>query len=75
MAPQLIPLGEEVTVPDPVPAFDTVRAYLLSVKVAVTDLAASMVTTQVPVPEHPAPDQPVKVEPVEEAADRVTTVL
>jgi hypothetical protein len=33
----------------------------LSVKVAVTDLAASSVTTQAPVPAH-APDQPVKFE-------------
>ena len=71
----MIPDGELVTVPDPLPAFVTVKAYLLSVKVAVTDLAASMVTTQVPVPEHPDPDQPVKVEPVEGAAVRVTTVL
>jgi hypothetical protein len=45
------------------------------VKVAVIDLAALMVTTQVAVPEHPSPDQPVKVEPVEATAVRVTTVL
>ena len=44
-------------------------------KVAVTDLAVSMVTTQIPVPEHPEPDQPVKVEPEDAVAVRVTTVL
>src|SRR3990172_4952780 len=41
--------------------------------VAVTDLAASIVTVHVPVPVH-APDQPPKVEPVEAAAVSVTTV-
>jgi hypothetical protein len=45
------------------------------VKVAVTDLAASMVTTHVPVPVQPAPVQPVKVLPVSAVAVRVTTVL
>jgi hypothetical protein len=35
----------------------TVRSYVKT-KVAVTDLAALMVTTQVPVPVHDAPDQP-----------------
>ena len=40
----------------------------MSVKFAVTLLAASIVTTQVPVPLQPAPLQPVKVEPVAGAA-------
>ena len=35
----------------------------LSVKWAVTVFDASMVTVQVPVPEHPPPDQPVKIDP------------
>ena len=70
-----MPLGELVTVPDPVPALVTVRVFVLAVKVAVTDLAALMVTTQVAVPEQPSPVQPVKVEPVEATAVRVTTVL
>jgi len=42
-------------------------------KVAVTLLAADIVTVQVPVPEQ-APDQPVKVEPLVAVAVRVTLV-
>ena len=44
-------------------------------KLAVTDLAALMVTVQVPVPEQPLPLQPVKVEPVRAVAVNVTDVL
>ena len=67
-----MPDGELVTVPSPV--LETVRVEVLSVNVAVTDLAAVMVTWQAPVPEQ-APLHPVKVEPVEAVAVRVTTVL
>ena len=70
-----MPLGELVTVPKLAPSLMTDRRYLFSVKVAVTDLAALMVTTQAPVPEQPAPVQPVKVEPVACAAVNVTIVL
>ncbi len=42
--------------------------------VAVAALAATMLNTQVPVPEH-APDQPVNVVPVDGVAVRVTGVL
>jgi hypothetical protein len=42
-------------------------------KVAETFFAASIVTTQLPVPVH-APDQPVKAEPAEGAAESVTAV-
>jgi hypothetical protein len=47
----------------------------MSVKVAVTDLAASIVTSHVPVPEQPPPDQPANVEVDDTGvAVRVTTV-
>ncbi len=45
------------------------------VKLAVTDLAALIVTTQVPVPEQPSPLQPVNVESGSFVADNVTPVL
>ena len=43
-------------------------------KVAVTVVAAEMVTVQVLVPEQPPPVQPLKVEPAAGAAVRVTAV-
>src|SRR2546428_11284781 len=74
VAPQLMPAGELVTVPLPVPAGVTVRVKVCSVKVAVTVVAAESVTTQVPVPEQPPPVQPVKVEPAAGVAVSVTAV-
>ena len=62
-----------MTVPLPVPVIVNVRAKVCSVKVAVTDWAALIVTTQAPVPVH-APVQPVKVEPAAAAAVSVTDV-
>ena len=41
---------------------------------AVTDVVALRVTTQVPVPEQPPPLQPVKVEPAAGVAVSVTAV-
>src|SRR3954447_6782754 len=62
VAPQLMPAGLELTEPVPVPAGVTVSVLGgLIVNVAITECAASIVTTQSPVPEHPEPDQPVKV--------------
>src|SRR6185369_4402700 len=57
VAPQLMPAGLLVTVPVPVPILVTV----CRMNVAVTDLAASTVTTQGPVPAQ-APLQPVNWE-------------
>ena len=64
LAPQLIPAGLLVTVPEPVPSFviDRVRGFGLVLNAAVTDVAAFTVTAQVPVPVQ-APLQPAKDEP------------
>ena len=70
-----MPVGEMVTVPEPLPASVTVRRYVLRLKVAVTDLASVMLTAHMPVPEQPAPAQPMKVEPVKAVAVNVTMVL
>jgi hypothetical protein len=43
-------------------------------KVAVTDSAALIVTSQMPTPEHPAPDHPANVDPVAAVAVSVTSV-
>jgi 3D (Asp-Asp-Asp) domain-containing protein len=72
--PQVIALGLEVTVPEPVPALVTVRAKVCTPKVAVMPCAELIVTVHVPVPLHPAPLQPVKAEPALAAAVRVTLV-
>jgi hypothetical protein len=71
--PQLMPAGLLVTVPLPVPDFETVNSHTL-MKVAVTDRAWSMVTWQVPVPEHPPPLQPSNREPAAGVAVSMTTV-
>src|ERR1041385_1590430 len=72
-----MPAGELVTVPLPVPALFTVRVNVEAgrrLKVAVTEAAAFIVTTHVPVPLQPPPLQPAKVDPAAAAAERVTTV-
>jgi hypothetical protein len=69
----LIPAGLLVTVPVPVPALLTVKANCWILKVAVTDCAALIVTTQLPVPEH-APLQPANVDPADGEAVNVTDV-
>ena len=55
-----MPIGLLVTVPLPLPTLVTVRVRL-GWKVAVTLLAASMVTVQGSVPLQPPPLQPVKM--------------
>jgi hypothetical protein len=74
-APQSIPLGDEVTVPLPVPALPTVSANPppTVLKVAVTLRAAVMLTVQGPVPVH-APDQPAKTDPPAAVAVKLTLV-
>lgn len=65
-----------VTRPDPVPDLVIVNVLVaVESKFAATVLTASIVTTQVPVPEHPAPLQPVKVELAPAVAVSVTLVL
>jgi hypothetical protein len=72
--PQLMPDGDDVTVPVPVPARVTLSANVAAVlKVAVTARAAVIETVHAAVPEH-APPQPAKVEPLDAAAVRVTDV-
>ena len=71
--PHVIPVGVLVTVPLPVPAFVTVSAKVGS-KVAVTVVAADIVTVQEPVPEHPPPLQPLKIDPESGVAVSVTAV-
>ena len=68
-----MPAGLLVTRPTPVPALDTVNANVGRLNVAVTDFAASTVTTQLPVPVQ-APLQPAKTEGAVGAAVNVTTV-
>ena len=71
--PQLIPAGEDVTIPPPAPVLATFNPCSRTSKLAVTDLAASTVTTQPPEPLHD-PDQPVKVDVASAVGVRVTTV-
>ena len=73
-APQLMPAGLLVTVPLPVPVLPTDKMCCTSVKLAVADRAALIVTTHVPVPLH-APLHPAKVDPAAAVAVSVTAVL
>ena len=69
-----MPAGLLVTVPAPLPVFVTVKVYC-GVNVAVTDLAALIVTLHVPVLFAHAPDQPENVDSAAGVAVKVTTVL
>jgi hypothetical protein len=74
VAPQLIPGGADVTVPDPEPDFVTVRVCGVP-KTAVTSRAALIVSVQVVLVPEQSPDQPTKLElPPPAAAVSVTTV-
>ena len=70
---QLIPGGELVTEPVPVPANVTSNAELLDTKLAPTAWAVFTVTLHAPVPEQ-APLHPANVEPVTAVGVNVTTV-
>ncbi len=74
MAPQLIPAGLEVMVPEPVPAFVVERRNVETggLNVAVQLRAALMVTE--PSLQSASPDQPAKVEPPLGVAVMATTV-
>jgi len=74
VAPQEMPVGALVTVPLPLPDLVTLSAKDACMKEAVTEVAAVIVTVQVPVPEQPPPFQPVNVEPAPGAAVSVTIV-
>ena len=71
VAPQSIPAGLLVTVPLPLPAFETVSVHC-RMKVAVTSRSELIVTVHGPVPEQ-SPDQPPKRLPGAGVAVRVTT--
>jgi hypothetical protein len=74
VAPQLIPAGELLTDPDPVPARVTFTGKEAGMKSALTDWAEFMVTEQAPVPEQ-APPQPANTEAAEDGvAVSATTV-
>ena len=67
----MMPAGELVTVPLPVPPLVMERAKVWIVNVAVQDVAAVIVTEPVL---HPVPVQPAKAEPAATVVVRVTTV-
>jgi hypothetical protein len=71
--PHSIPAGLLTTVPEPDPLFVTESVGRCPGKEALTDLSASIVTVQTPVPEQ-APPQPAKVEPGLGVALNVTVV-
>ena len=73
VAPQLMPDGLLVTVPEPLPAGVTDSMKLgITVKVAVTVVLPVIVTVHSAVPLHPSPLHPVKVEPEAALAVNVT---
>src|SRR5207253_2193787 len=76
VAPQSMPVGDDVTVPDPVLLLVMLRVGFGagSVNAASMLVLALMVNVQVPVPLHPPPVQPVNVEPLAAAAVSVMLV-
>ena len=74
VAPQEMPAGALVMLPLPAPDVATVSVNEDCTNVAVTDVAALIVTLHVPVPVQPPPLQQVNVEPVAGVAVKVTAV-
>jgi hypothetical protein len=76
VVPQEMLAGALVTVPLPVPDLVTVSENDVgsNLNVAVTEVAALIVTVHVPVPAQPPPLQPMKVEPAPGVAVSVTAV-
>lgn len=74
VAPQSMPAGLLVTVPEPVPVLPTVTVRTIS-KVAVTVVSALIAKVHVPVPVQPPPLHPVKVELAPAVAVRITDVF
>ena len=76
VAPQLIPAGLLVTVPDPVPALATAtEVWPMTLKVAVTSFAADMTTEHGVVAPVQAPAQPTNTLPGEGVAVSETVEL
>jgi len=71
-APQLMPAGDDVTVPAPVPLLLTASAKAFRANDAVTAVAAVTVTVQSPVPGQPTPLQLKNAEPTDGTAVSVT---
>lgn len=74
VAPQDMPAGAEVTVPEPVPVSETVRRAFRLKNRAVAVWSTFIVTVHAPWPAHPAPDHPPNSEPLLAVAVRVTGV-
>src|SRR3954447_1356263 len=72
VAPQLIPAGTLVTVPDPAPDLVVASWWSSRVKWALTSFTEDMETKQSSVPLQPAPLQPSNSDPAAEVALSVT---
>jgi hypothetical protein len=73
-APQLMPAGDDTTVPAPAPLRSTVSVCKIGLKVAVTVVAAASATMHDAVPVQPPPLQPANTEPAVGEAVSVITV-
>lgn len=74
VAPHVMPAGELLTLPLPVPDLATVTVCWILVNLAVTVVSLASVTTHLAVPEQPPPDQPAKAQLVAGVAVSVILV-